>query len=95
MEACFLLRNVHRGQEEVINLLGTEILYLPFYLNHEVIAIRQLMTRYQSVPMSLADACLVRMAELYPESSVMTLDSDFNIYRQHRDRPIATVMPPV
>lgn len=42
------------------------------------------MDRYQSVPMSLADACLVRMSELYHDSEVLTLDSDFLIYRKHK-----------
>jgi len=92
-EACFLLRNVYRGEEEVMNLLETEILHIPFCLSDEVVAIRQFLIRYQSVPMSLADACLVRMAELYSECSVLTLDSDFNIYRKNRDRLIATITP--
>ena len=92
-EACFLLRKVHRGEEEVMNLLEAQILHIPFYLNDEVAAIRQFLTRYQSVPMSLADACLVRMAELYSDCSVLTLDSDFTIYRKNRDRLISTITP--
>jgi uncharacterized protein len=51
------------------------------------------MQRYDSVPMSLADACLVRMSEIYPDASVLTLDSDFRIYRKYRDQPIPTIMP--
>ena len=43
--------------------------------------------------MSLADACLVRMAELYSESKVLTLDSDFRIYRKNRNQAIAVIMP--
>lgn len=92
-ETCFLLRNVYRGTEEALNLLDTEIIHIPFCLNDEVTVIRQLLTRYQSVPMSLADACLVRMAELYSDCSVLTLDSDFNIYRKNRDQPIPITMP--
>ncbi|NJR52427.1 MAG: PIN domain-containing protein [Leptolyngbyaceae cyanobacterium CSU_1_3] len=93
-EACFLLRNVYRGEEEVMNLLETEIIHIPFCLSDEVVAIRQFLIRYQSVPMSIADACLVRMAELYSECVVLTLDSDFNIYRKNRDRLITTITPP-
>jgi uncharacterized protein len=92
-EACFLLRNIYRGEEEVRNLLETEIIHIPFCLTDEVAAIRQFLIRYQSVPMSIADACLVRMAELYSEYVVLTLDSDFNIYRKNRDRPIETIIP--
>jgi len=43
----------------------------------ELRAVGQLLRRYQSVPMSLADACLVRMAEMHPDAFVLTLDSDF------------------
>jgi predicted nucleic acid-binding protein len=93
-EACFLLRNIYRGEDEVMNLLEMEILHTPFCLRDEISTIRQLLTRYQSVPMSLADACLVRMAELHSDYPVLTLDSDFSIYRKNRDRPIATITPP-
>ena len=52
---------------------------------------RVLMSRYESVPMSFADACLVRMTEQIPNSAVMTLDSDFKIYRKHRNEAIAVI----
>ena len=52
------------------------------------------MARYTNVPMSLADACLVRMSELYPDSLVLTNDSDFAIYRRNRNQTIPTLMPP-
>jgi hypothetical protein len=43
--------------------------------------------------MSLADACLMRMAEIHPESKVMTLDSDFVIYRKFRRKVIPLLSP--
>jgi uncharacterized protein len=43
--------------------------------------------------MSLADACLVRMAERYPSGIVMTLDRDFRIYRKHGRQVIPVKMP--
>lgn len=43
--------------------------------------------------MSFADACLVRMTELEPDSIVITLDSDFTVYRRNRRRAIPTIMP--
>jgi uncharacterized protein len=51
------------------------------------------MNRYASVPISLSDACLVRMAEQISNSAVMTLDSDFKVYRKHRDEAIAVILP--
>jgi predicted nucleic acid-binding protein len=44
--------------------------------------------------MSLADACLVRMSELDNASRVLTLDSDFKVYRKNRRQVIPTIMPP-
>jgi len=43
--------------------------------------------------MSLADACLVRMVEQSPRSPLLTLDSDFLVYRHHRNRRIRAVVP--
>lgn len=61
----------------------------------ELAAVVALLTRYQSVPVSLADAELVRMAELHSNNTVFTLDSDFQIYRKNRDRPIPLLIPPL
>ncbi|MFM7278404.1 MAG: pilus assembly protein [Microcystis aeruginosa] len=66
---------------------------IDFRLNDEVKPIRDLMQRYQSVPMSFADACLVRMSELIAGSSVLTLDSDFHIYRKNRREIIDLIIP--
>ncbi|WP_017719821.1 type II toxin-antitoxin system VapC family toxin [Kamptonema formosum] len=92
-EACFLLRNVYAGKQAVISLVNTGVIQIPFRLSEESASIAELLTRYQSVPMSLADACLVRMAELYSGSLLFTLDSDFRIYRKNRNEMIAVIMP--
>jgi len=52
-----------------------------------------LLVRYQNVPMSLADACLVRMSEIYDNSAILTLDTDFKIYRKYRNEQIPVIMP--
>jgi uncharacterized protein len=92
-EACFLLQNVYAGKEAVISQLNTGVVHVPFRLNEEFIRIGELLIRYQSVPMSLADACLVRMSEQYSGSSVLTMDSDFLIYRKNRNEVIPVIMP--
>jgi predicted nucleic acid-binding protein len=51
------------------------------------------MERYSSIPMSLADACLVRMSELEPRATVISLDSDFKIYRRNRRQVIPVLLP--
>jgi predicted nucleic acid-binding protein len=66
---------------------------LPFRLQEEAGAISRLMQRYADVPMSLADACLVRMTEQHDSAVVLTLDPDFAIYRRHRRQVIPTIRP--
>lgn len=56
-------------------------------LNDEIAAVRALFERYDNLPASLADACLIRLAELHPLSRVLTLDGDFRIYRCHGINP--------
>lgn len=92
-EACFLLRHHFTGVQTVLGWLDREIISIPFRLAEEVSRVRQMMSAYADVPMSLADACLVRMSEKIEKSSVLTLDSDFQIYRRHRDHPIPVLMP--
>jgi predicted nucleic acid-binding protein len=55
--------------------------------------IRRLMVKYANVPMSFADACLVKMSEQYSNSVVLTLDSDFLIYRRYGNQSIPTIIP--
>jgi len=52
-----------------------------------------LRAKYASVPMSLADACLVRLSEILPEPVVVTTDADFRIYRRHSRQVIPCLMP--
>jgi len=92
-ESCFLLQNVHEGESSILSLLEAEVIKIPFNLSEEVTAINQLMKQYKSIPMSLADACLVRMSKLIKGSSVFTLDSDFRIYRQYKNQVIPVIMP--
>ncbi len=92
-ETCFLLIRNSCSHQPVFSLLDRGAISLSFSLATEYKAVADLMTKYQSVPMSLADACLARMAELFPNSQVLTLDSDFLIYRKHRDQLIHTIMP--
>jgi predicted nucleic acid-binding protein len=52
-----------------------------------------LLEKYADVPMSIADACLVRLTEILPEPLLLTTDSDFRIYRRLGKRVIPTRMP--
>ncbi len=93
-EVCFLLDGLDGGQTVVLELLSRRILHTPFRLTEHVNQIGLLLQKYSNVPLSLADACLVRMTELYSESPLLTLDADFKIYRKDRRKVIPTLSPP-
>jgi len=92
-EACFLVQNVDKGIDSLMQLLHQGVVTISFNLAGELPDVARLLKRYASVPMSLADACLVRMAEQFPKSAVLTLDSDFRIYRKSGRAVIPTLMP--
>lgn len=92
-ETCFLLQKIHQREDTVLNLINRGKIQVPFHIDEESLIIRELMQDYQSVPMSLADACLVRMTEIYPNSILLTLDSDFTIYRRNKKQMISLIIP--
>ena len=94
VEACFLARRLGReGEEGVVSLVHRGLLNPLFRLADDAEAVLSLMRRYRNVPMSLADACLVRMSQLHPASPVLTLDRDFTVYRKNRSRRIPLLSP--
>jgi predicted nucleic acid-binding protein len=94
-EACFLLQHIPGGSKAVLDFLTRGAIRIGFDLTSEATAVAALMDRYANVPMSLADACLVRMAELYPNSRVLTLDGDFRIYRKNGRDALDSILPEV
>ena len=91
-EACFLMSRARSGSARVLELIDTApIKSVP--LAGELDALRRLMTRYAAVPMSFADACLVRLAELTPRAVVFTLDDDFGGYRKNGREVIPRLAP--
>jgi predicted nucleic acid-binding protein len=92
-EACFLLRELSGGPATILELVARGAVKAGYRVEADVEALGKLMTRYAEVPMSLADACLVRMAEQHPGATVFTLDRDFRVYRAHGRRVIPVVMP--
>lgn len=92
-EVCFLLKNYPPGQQEVLRLVDEDVFALKFSLSENLESVKALMKKYDDLPMSLADACLVRMSELVDGSAVFTVDGDFRIYRKHARRQIPLVIP--
>jgi len=91
-ESSFLLRDYQRAST-LFKWLEIGVLSLPFCLQTEIQPLSALLAKYANVPMSLADGCLVRLAEMYPQSAVFTLDSNFQVYRQNTNQLIPLIYP--
>lgn len=92
-EAWHLLRGTANGQTALLELITAGTVVIEFALMAELAAVRRLVSRYRDRPMSLADACLVRMAELFDEATVITVDRDFAVYRKNGRQAIPLVSP--
>lgn len=82
-EASYLTRNLKGARAALMEMVGENFLRIGLTVQDHHAALLAMIKRYDSVPMSVADACIVRLAELYPGSSIFTLDSDFSIYRKN------------
>ena len=86
-EACFLMRKVDpAGPAEVIALGRKGVYEIALSLREHWPGIESLMRKYADRPVSLADASLIRCAELFAEPRICTFDADFRVYRWARNR---------
>jgi predicted nucleic acid-binding protein len=81
------------GRPNLTTLLRRGAVLPAFDLGDELDRVLTLMQKYADVPMSLADACLVRMSEVLAEPVVLTTDADFRIYRRHNRQIVPCVTP--
>ena len=93
VETLFLLNRKADAQDAIFDLLATGVLRMVFHLDEHLREVRGLLRKYQDKPISLADACLVRMAELYKQHFIFTLDSDFKVYRRFGREPLNLIFP--
>ena len=90
-EAFHLLRA--RGVPALSALVRRGAVVTAFDLAGEMDPVLRLMQKYASVPMSLADACLVRLSETLPDPVILATDADFHIYRRHSRQIVPCVVP--
>jgi predicted nucleic acid-binding protein len=81
------------GTPALAELLQGQAVVCKFHVAHHLDDVLRLMKKYCNVPMSFADACLVRMSEVLPSPIVLTTDSDFHVYRRHGRQTIPCVTP--
>jgi len=86
-EACFLMRKVHAAGPAEILALGRRGVYeLSMSIEGHWSSLEALLKKYADKPISLADACLIRSAEIHDEARILTFDADFLVYRWSRSK---------
>ena len=86
-EACFLMRKVHSaGPAEVIALGRRGVFAVAIAAEQHWAGIDTLLRKYSDRPISIADACLIRCAEIHQEARILTFDADFSVYKWARNR---------
>jgi predicted nucleic acid-binding protein len=81
------------GRKALLGFLQRGLINIRFDLASELEPVLRLLEKYANVPMSLADACVVRMTEVLGDPIVLTTDKDFRIYRRHSRQTVPCVMP--
>jgi predicted nucleic acid-binding protein len=92
-ETAILLKREGCDTDALFTLLERGVIRVGMAVQDELSDLHALMRRYRNKPMSLADACLVRLSEIHRNAEVFTLDRDFRIYRRHGNQVIPVRMP--
>jgi len=92
-ETSYMLRDRLDARRRLLASVAIGNIGIPFALAEEAAAVGKLLDRYSNIPMSLADACLVRLAEIHEQAVVLTLDDDFKIYRKSNRQVIPAIIP--
>lgn len=92
-ETTHLLKRSGIDTGPMFGLLRSGAIQIDYEMRREVGALDALLAKYGDVPMDLADACLMRMGERSPESPVLTLDSDFYVYRLESGAALEVISP--
>jgi len=92
-ETCFLLKRSGFDPSLALQFIERGVVQVPFVLQEQIGSVSSLFKRYENVPASLADAALIRLAEMTDSPLLLTTDSDFRIYRRHGRQTIPLVTP--
>lgn len=90
-ETAFHLQSV----SIVLAMVAENLIAVSFECSDHLPQLTALAKRYADRNPDLADLCLIRMSELYPRHSVITVDrEDFRVYRRNKRETIPVICPP-
>ncbi len=92
-EVIFITKNDKRVARALISMVQDGFLEIHTALGEATIQIMEMVEKYSDLPSSLADLCLVWLSDEFEHVPIMTLDSDFNIYRSPYGDTLPVIMP--
>lgn len=92
-ESCYLLAGLPGAPEDVLRNVAAGIFQIPFHLMGSAAKVLATLGKYSDTPESVADACLIQMADELDTGDILTLDSDFRHYRWRRNRSFRLLIP--
>jgi predicted nucleic acid-binding protein len=79
----------------ILEMLKRGAIRVAFDCSRHLESLQALAERYEGRHPDLADLCLIRMSEMYPRHSIITVDAaDFRVYRRNKREVIPTICPP-
>lgn len=84
-ESCYLLRDVDGAAEAILHSVATREFLIPITLSEAALSVRRIMAKYRDKHIDLADAFLIHLANEFKTGEILTVDSDFQIYRWGRN----------
>ena len=93
-EAQHLVARGKGNPLQILEMLRRGALTVGLRAEDEVDRLLSLQRSYRELPMSLADACVVRLSELHDYSRVLTTDTHFRVYRRNGRQLIPLLVPP-
>jgi uncharacterized protein len=92
-EACYLLRGVRGARDAILANVAQGIFKIPLQLARVSPQIQKIFHKYQDREVGLADACLIHMATELRCGDILTLDSDFRVYRWGGNKAFKLLVP--
>jgi uncharacterized protein len=83
-----------QSSERVLGMLRDNVVRVAFDCASQLEHLHDLALRYADRSPDLADLCLIRMSELHPRHTVITVDEDFRVYRRNKREAIPLLCPP-
>lgn len=90
-ETCFLLKRSGFDPALALQLIERGVVQLPFVLQEQIGSVCSLFQRYERVPTPLADAALIRLAEINDSPLLLSTDSDVHVDRRHGRQTIPLI----